>query len=145
MIPNCDAELQRHNAVLRAHVQLEAEGAPGSFGLVDPRTGRLGHLLALITIVLVVQAAALPGGIMLLAAVSPDQTTIAAPWWLLTTLLGAPLAMTALTALPARASTRRPIAESLRSELARPHRGVTMVYLMTTLEQPAHIGRSASR
>jgi ABC-type lipoprotein release transport system permease subunit len=153
--------------VLAAHAQLQAEEGSGSSGLADPRADRLGHVLAVITVVLVVQSAVnaifitwanvldarrssalaralgatprqvsggvsaaqvlpalggavlgIPGGIALLAAVSPDPTTIPAPWWLLAALLGAPLAMAALTALPARASARRPVAEILRSELA---------------------------
>jgi ABC-type lipoprotein release transport system permease subunit len=137
-------------AAIAAHAQLQAQRGAGSSGLVDPLTDRLSHVLALITIVLVVQAAVnaifitwanvldarrssalaralgatprqvsaglsaaqvlpafagailgVPAGIALLAAVSPDPVTIPSPWWLLATLLGAPLAMAVLTALPA--------------------------------------------
>jgi ABC-type lipoprotein release transport system permease subunit len=42
---------------LAAHAQLEAQRVPGSAGLADPRADRLGQVLALITVLLVVQAA----------------------------------------------------------------------------------------
>jgi putative ABC transport system permease protein len=60
----------------------------------------------------------IPGGIGLFAAVTPDATTIPALWWLLAAVLGTPLVIAALTAVPARTSARRPVAEILRSELA---------------------------
>ncbi|MFZ0384705.1 MAG: FtsX-like permease family protein, partial [Solirubrobacteraceae bacterium] len=150
-------------AALGARAQLDA----GRSGLTDPRNDRLSHVLALIMIVLIVQAAVnaifitwanvldarrssalaralgatprqvglglsaaqvvpavagailgIPAGVALLAAVSPDKAAIPALWWLFATLLGTPLAMAALTALPARASARRSVAETLRSELA---------------------------
>lgn len=44
-------------------------------------------------------------------------TAVALAVALVATLLGAPLAMAALTALPARASARQPVAEILRSEV----------------------------
>jgi putative ABC transport system permease protein len=44
-------------AALTAHAQLNARQAAGSSGLADPRTDRLNHVLLVITIMLVAQAA----------------------------------------------------------------------------------------
>ncbi|MCW2977084.1 MAG: transporter permease [Actinomycetia bacterium] len=60
----------------------------------------------------------IPGGIKLIAAVSPSATTTPPTWWILTTVLGTVLVMAGLTAIPARISARRPIAPILQSELA---------------------------
>jgi ABC-type lipoprotein release transport system permease subunit len=60
----------------------------------------------------------IPGGIGLFAAVTPETTTIPPLWWMLAALLGTPLAIAGLTAIPARISARRPVAEILQSELA---------------------------
>jgi ABC-type lipoprotein release transport system permease subunit len=60
----------------------------------------------------------IPGGLALLAAVDPDQTTAPALWQLLAVVPGTVLVVAALTAVPARISARRPVAEILRSELA---------------------------
>jgi len=61
----------------------------------------------------------IPGGIALLAAVDPDPTTTIAPLWqLLAVVLATVLAITALTAIPACISARRPAAEILQAERA---------------------------
>ena len=60
----------------------------------------------------------IPGGIALLAAVDPDSTTMPPLWQLLAVVPGTVLVVACLTALPARVSARRPVAEILRSELA---------------------------
>jgi ABC-type lipoprotein release transport system permease subunit len=60
----------------------------------------------------------LPGGIGLFAAVTPETTTTPPVWWMLATVLGTALVVAGLTAIPARISARRPVAEILRSELA---------------------------
>ena len=61
----------------------------------------------------------IPGGLALVAAVDGDSTTPIPPLWQL--LLVVPvtvLVVTGLTAIPARLSARRPVAEILQSELA---------------------------
>jgi putative ABC transport system permease protein len=60
----------------------------------------------------------IPGGLELLAAVDPDETTMPPLWQLLAVVPGTVLVIAALTAIPARISARRPVAEILRSELA---------------------------
>jgi len=61
----------------------------------------------------------IPGGIALLAAVDPDPTTTIAPLWqLLAVVLATVFAITALTAIPACISARRPAAEILQAERA---------------------------
>jgi ABC-type lipoprotein release transport system permease subunit len=61
----------------------------------------------------------IPGGIELIAAADPDSTTpIPALWQLLAVVPGTVLVVAALTAIPARLSARRPVAEILQSELA---------------------------
>jgi ABC-type lipoprotein release transport system permease subunit len=60
----------------------------------------------------------IPGGLALLAAVDPDQTTTPALWQLLAVVPCTVLVVAVLTAVPARLSARRPVAEILRSELA---------------------------
>lgn len=57
------------------------------------------------------------GGIGLVAAVSRDTPAIPL-WWMLATVLGTVLVMAGLSALPARVSARRPVAEILQSEVA---------------------------
>jgi putative ABC transport system permease protein len=150
-------------AALAAHAQLGV----GSPGLADPRADRLSHVLLLITIMLVAQAAVnaifitwatvldarhssalaralgatpqqvsaglaaaqvlpalagailgIPGGLGLFAAVSDEAAEIPTVWWLLAVVLGTPLVVAALTAIPARTSARRPVAEILQAELA---------------------------
>ena len=61
---------------------------------------------------------AIPGGLELLAAVDPDETTMPPLWQLLAVVPGTVLVIAALTAIPARISARRPAAEILQSELA---------------------------
>ena len=61
---------------------------------------------------------AIPGGLELLAAVDPDETTTPPLWQLLAVVPGTILVVAALTAIPARISARRPAAEILQSELA---------------------------
>lgn len=60
----------------------------------------------------------IPAGLGLFAAVSPDDAPTPSAWWLLATVAGTVVVVTALTAIPARASARRPVAAVLRSELA---------------------------
>jgi hypothetical protein len=59
----------------------------------------------------------IPGGIALLAAADPDPTTTIAPLWqLLAVVIATVFAITALTAVPARISARRPATEILQAE-----------------------------
>jgi putative ABC transport system permease protein len=58
----------------------------------------------------------IPGGLALLAAVDPDRVTFPPAWQLAAVVLGAALLLAALTAVPARAGARRPVAASLGSE-----------------------------
>jgi hypothetical protein len=61
----------------------------------------------------------IPGGIALLAAVDPDPTTRIAPLWqLFAVVVATVVAITVLTALPARIIARRPAAEILQAERA---------------------------
>jgi putative ABC transport system permease protein len=60
----------------------------------------------------------IPGGLELLAAVDPDETVMPPLWQLLAVVPGTVLVVAGLTAIPARISARRPVAEVLRSELA---------------------------
>jgi putative ABC transport system permease protein len=60
----------------------------------------------------------IPGGLELVAAVDPDATTMPPLWQLLAVVPGAVLVVAGLTAIPARLSARRPVAEILQSELA---------------------------
>jgi ABC-type lipoprotein release transport system permease subunit len=60
----------------------------------------------------------IPGGLALIAAVDPDSTTMPPLWQILAVVPGAILVVAGLTAIPARISARRPVAEILRSELA---------------------------
>ena len=60
----------------------------------------------------------IPGGLALLAAVDPDGTAMPPLWQLLAVVPGTVLAIALLTAIPARISARRPVADTLRSELA---------------------------
>ena len=59
-----------------------------------------------------------PGGLALLAAVDPDGTVMPPLWQLLAVVPSTVLAIALLTAIPARISARRPVADTLRSELA---------------------------
>jgi putative ABC transport system permease protein len=61
----------------------------------------------------------IPGGLKLLAAADPDSTTTMPPLWqLLAVVPGTVLVVAGLTAIPARISARRPVADILQSELA---------------------------
>jgi predicted lysophospholipase L1 biosynthesis ABC-type transport system permease subunit len=60
----------------------------------------------------------IPAGLELFAAVTPDAAPTPSAWSLLATVAGTVVAVTALTAIPARASARRPVAAVLRSEPA---------------------------
>ena len=60
----------------------------------------------------------IPGGLALLAAVDPDGTVMPPLWQLLAVVPGTVLAIALLTAIPARISARRPVADALRSEIA---------------------------
>jgi ABC-type lipoprotein release transport system permease subunit len=62
--------------------------------------------------------AGIPAGLGLFAAVTPDHAPTPSAWWLLATVVGTVVVIAALTAIPARASARRPVAAVLRSELA---------------------------
>jgi len=59
----------------------------------------------------------IPGGIGLLAAVDPDGATTPPLWQLLAVVPGTVLVVAALTTIPARLGARRPVAETLQSEL----------------------------
>ena len=59
-----------------------------------------------------------PGGILLFNAFSPTKSAHVPPGWILAVLLGTPLLVALLTAIPARLGGRRPVAEILRAELA---------------------------
>jgi ABC-type lipoprotein release transport system permease subunit len=59
----------------------------------------------------------LPAGIALAEVLDDDPVTIPALWQLLAVVLGSVLVITALTAIPARISARRPVGEILQSEL----------------------------
>jgi ABC-type lipoprotein release transport system permease subunit len=63
-------------------------------------------------------AIGIPGGIGLVKAVSDSRATHVPLSWLLGVLVGTPLVIAALTAIPARLGGRRPVAEILQSELA---------------------------
>jgi putative ABC transport system permease protein len=60
----------------------------------------------------------LPIGVALAEALDDDPVTIPPLWQLLAVVLGSVLVITALTAIPARISARRPAAEILQAELA---------------------------
>ena len=60
---------------------------------------------------------AIPGGITLLAAVS-DETAHISLWQLLAAVSATVLVVNALTTIPARLGARRPVTETLQSELA---------------------------
>jgi putative ABC transport system permease protein len=60
----------------------------------------------------------LPAGIALAQALDDDPVTIPPTWQLLAVVLGSVLAITALTAIPARISARRPAGAILQTELA---------------------------
>src|SRR5215207_7660266 len=61
----------------------------------------------------------IPGGIALVEALDDDSTTTMPPLWqLLAVVPGTILVVAGLTAIPARISARRPVAEILQSELA---------------------------
>jgi ABC-type lipoprotein release transport system permease subunit len=60
----------------------------------------------------------IPGGLALLAAVDPDSTTMPPLWQLLAVVPSTVLVVAGLTAIPARISARRPVAEILQAELA---------------------------
>ena len=60
----------------------------------------------------------IPGGILLFNAVSPTRSGHVPPGWILAVLVGTPLLVALLTAIPARLGGRRPVAEILRAELA---------------------------
>jgi ABC-type lipoprotein release transport system permease subunit len=60
----------------------------------------------------------IPGGLGLLAVVSPDFVTVPSLWAMLAVVPATVLVIVGLTAMPARMSARRPVAEVLQSELA---------------------------
>ena len=60
----------------------------------------------------------IPGGLALIAAVDPDGAPVPPLWQLLAVVPCTALLVAGLTAVPARISARRPVAEILRSELA---------------------------
>lgn len=60
----------------------------------------------------------IPGGFALFAVASQGGTASQPPaWWLVAAVLGTVLAIAGLTAIPARAGARRPVAGLLQSEL----------------------------
>ena len=65
-----------------------------------------------------------PGGFLLFAAIititggDSDKATLPAPWQLLALVLATVLVVAALTAVPARLGGRRPVTETLPTELA---------------------------
>jgi putative ABC transport system permease protein len=60
----------------------------------------------------------IPGGIALISAVDPDATPLPPLWQLLAVVPSTVVIVAALTAIPARIVTRRPVTDTLRSELA---------------------------
>jgi ABC-type lipoprotein release transport system permease subunit len=60
----------------------------------------------------------IPGGIGLLAAVTPETTTLPPLWQLLAVVPGTVLVVAGLTTIPARIGARRPVAAVLQAELA---------------------------
>jgi ABC-type antimicrobial peptide transport system permease subunit len=60
----------------------------------------------------------IPGGIALITAVDPDATTMPPLWQLLAVVPVTVLVVAGLTAIPARISARRPVAEILQAERA---------------------------
>jgi ABC-type lipoprotein release transport system permease subunit len=60
----------------------------------------------------------IPGGLALIAAVDPDGAPTPPLWQLLAVVAGTVIVVAALTAIPARISARRPVAETLRAEIA---------------------------
>jgi putative ABC transport system permease protein len=60
----------------------------------------------------------IPGGIGLIAAVDPDRTTMPPLWQLLALVPATALVVAALTTIPAHLGARRPVTETLQSELA---------------------------
>ena len=60
----------------------------------------------------------IPGGLALIALVDPDKTTMPPLWQLLAVVPATVIVVAVLTAIPARAGARRPVAEILQSELA---------------------------
>jgi putative ABC transport system permease protein len=60
----------------------------------------------------------IPGGLALIALVDPDKTTMPPFWQLLAVVPATVIVVAVLTAIPARAGARRPVAEILQSELA---------------------------
>ncbi len=84
-----------------------------------PRQVSAGLSAAQVLPALVGAMLGIPGGIGLIAAVDADPTTPIPPLWqLLVVVPVTVLVVVGLTAIPARLSTRRPIAEILQSELA---------------------------
>ena len=84
-----------------------------------PRQVSAGLSAAQVLPALVGAILGIPGGIGLIAAVDADPTTPIPPLWqLLVVVPVTVLVVVGLTAIPARLSTRRPIAEILQSELA---------------------------
>jgi ABC-type lipoprotein release transport system permease subunit len=63
-------------------------------------------------------ALGLPGGITLAEALDDDPVTIPPLWQLLGVVLGTVIVITVLTAIPARLTARRPVAETLQAEHA---------------------------
>jgi putative ABC transport system permease protein len=60
----------------------------------------------------------IPGGIGLVAAVTPERVTLPPLWQLLAVIPVTLLAVAGLTTIPARLGARRPVAEILQAELA---------------------------
>jgi ABC-type lipoprotein release transport system permease subunit len=60
----------------------------------------------------------IPGGLALFTALSDDDTPSPSLWWLVVAVVGSVLVVAGLTAIPARLSARRPVAEVLQAELA---------------------------
>jgi ABC-type lipoprotein release transport system permease subunit len=83
-----------------------------------PRQISAGLSAAQVLPALVGAVLGIPGGLELLAAVDPDETTSPPLWQLLAMVPGTVLVVAAITAIPARISARRPVAEILQSELA---------------------------
>jgi putative ABC transport system permease protein len=83
-----------------------------------PRQVSAGLSAAQVLPALAGAALGVPGGLGLVSAVDPDSVTVPPTWQLLAVVPATALVVAVLTAIPARVSARRPVAEVLRSELA---------------------------
>jgi putative ABC transport system permease protein len=124
-------------AVLTVHAHQAQQRATGFSTLVNPRQERIDEVLLVLTVTLAALAAVnaivvtqaipavpavllgIPAGIGLVKEVSHGASVTVPPaWWLVLMVAGTLAALVALTAIPARASSRQPVAEILQAESA---------------------------